>query len=62
MYNIPNDDIKNYPFFKLQLVVEMFGHSTKLTNQSKYIKVPKVVWPTNINEYENIIIKLCGPV
>ena len=26
---ISNDDTQNYPFFRLQLVVETFGHSTK---------------------------------
>ena len=25
---IPNDDIQNYPFCRLQLVVKMFGQST----------------------------------
>ena len=25
---IPNDDTQNYPFCRLQLVVEMYGHST----------------------------------
>ena len=25
---IPNDDTQNYPFCRLQLVVESFGHST----------------------------------
>ena len=43
---IPNDDPKNYPFCRLQLVVETFGHSTKLTNQ-KSIKVSMVVKLTN---------------
>ena len=44
---IPNDDIQNYPFGRLQLVVETFGHSNKLTNQSKFTIIPKVVKPTN---------------
>ena len=35
---IPNDDTHEYPFRRLQLVVETFGHSTK---------VPKVVKPTD---------------
>ena len=26
---IPNDDTQNYPFYRLQLVFETFGHSTK---------------------------------
>ena len=34
-------------FCRLQLVVETFEHSTKLANQSKSIKVPKVVNPTS---------------
>ena len=31
---IPNDYTQNYPFCKLQLVVETFKHSIKWTNQS----------------------------
>ena len=38
---IPNDDTLNYPFFRLKLVVETFGHLTLLTNQSKFTKVVK---------------------
>ena len=30
---IPNDDMQNYPFCRLQSVVELFGHSTKKTKQ-----------------------------
>ena len=44
---IPNEDTQNCPFWRLQLVVETFGHSTKWANQSKLIEVPKVVKPTN---------------
>ena len=44
---IPNDDTPNYPFFRLQLVVETFGHS-------KFNKIPKVVKPAN----KDFIIKL----
>ena len=33
---IPKDDTQNYPFCKLQLVVETFGHSTKWANQTKF--------------------------
>ena len=44
---IANDDTQNYPFCRLQLVVETFGHSDKLTNQSKFNKSPKVVRQTN---------------
>ena len=39
----PNDDTQNYPFSRLQLEVETFGHST---NQN-LMKFPKVVKPTN---------------
>ena len=38
----PNDDIQNYPFCKLQIVVETFRHSNESTNQ-KTIKESKVV-------------------
>ena len=38
---IPNDDTQNYPLCRLQLVVETFGHSSKLTNQSKFNKSPQ---------------------
>ncbi len=48
---IPNDDTQNYPFCRLQYVVETFGHSTKWTNQSNSMKVPKVVEPTNKKRY-----------
>ena len=42
------DNTQNYPFYRLQLVVETFGQSTKNepTNQNS-IKVSKVVKPTN---------------
>ena len=41
---IPNDDTQNYPFYRLQLVVD-----TKLNEQTyqNSIKVPKVVVTTN---------------
>ena len=39
---ILNDDIQNCPFYKLQLVVETFKHSS---NQP--LKVPKVIKPFN---------------
>ena len=41
----PNDDTQNYPFYRLQLVVETFGHSTK-PNQSKFNSIHKVFKPT----------------
>ena len=44
---IPNNDKQNYAFCRLKLVVETFRHSTLLTKQSKYTKVPKVVLLTN---------------
>ncbi len=30
---IPNDDIQIYNPCRVQLIIEMFGHSTYLTNQ-----------------------------
>ena len=30
---IPNDNIQNYPFCRIKLVVETFEHPTLLTNQ-----------------------------
>ena len=48
--HIPNDDTRNHPFCRLQLVVKTFGpmdiQLDKPTNQNP-IKVPKVVKPTN---------------
>ena len=38
---IPNEDTQNYPFFRLRLVVEMFGQSTLWTDQSKFNKSPQ---------------------
>ncbi len=35
----PNNDKQNYPFCTLQLMIEMFGHITKWTNQSKFNKI-----------------------
>ena len=32
--DIFNDETQNYPFCRLQLKVETFGHSTEWTNQS----------------------------
>ena len=43
----PNDDIQNYTFCRLQIVIKMFGHSTEWTNKSNSIKSPKVVNPTS---------------
>ena len=52
---IPNDDIQNYPFCRLQLVAETFENSRKWTNKSKFILVPKVVMPTNEKRNYNIL-------
>ena len=38
---IPNDDTQNYPFCRIQFVVEMFEHSTQWTNQSKFNNSPQ---------------------
>ena len=35
MYNIPNDDTQNYPFYRLKLMVETF-ELNKRTNQNCY--------------------------
>ena len=40
---IPNDDTHNYPFCRLELMVETFGHLTKCSINQNSIKVPKVV-------------------
>ena len=37
IYN-PNDNTHNYPFCGFNLLVKIFGHSTKETNQSKFNK------------------------
>ena len=42
---IPNDYIQNYPFCRLQLVVETLGYLFYQTNQSK--RVPKIVKQKN---------------
>ena len=55
--NIPNDDTQNYPLYRLQLLVETFGHSAKWTTQSKFNKSPQGCYA---NEKENIIVRLCG--
>ena len=36
LMHIPNDGTQNYPFCRLQLLVETFGHLTYQTNQSKF--------------------------
>ena len=39
---IPNDDIQNYPFFKLQLVIEIFEPTIQNS-----LNFPEVVMPVN---------------
>ena len=41
MMYTPNDETQNYPVCTLALVVEMFGQSKKLNNQSKFNKSPQ---------------------
>ena len=43
---IPNDDTQNYPFCKIQLMVETFGQLNEPTNQCSN-KVLKVFKPMN---------------
>ena len=38
---ISNVDTQNYPYCRLQLVIETLGHSTSWTNQYKIPKVDK---------------------
>ena len=38
---IPNYDTQNFPFCRLQLVVEKFGHLTEWTNKTKFNKSPQ---------------------
>ena len=47
---IPNDNTKNYPLCRLQLMVETFGHSTKWTSQLKFNK-SKQFRPMNKKRY-----------
>ena len=44
---IHNDDTQNYPFFRLQLVVETSVTELNKTTNQNSIKDPKVVEPTN---------------
>ena len=57
---IPNVKTQNYSFYRLKLLVKTFKHSTLLTNQSKFTKVPKVFKPTNNKKL--LGIKLWGLV
>ena len=40
---IPNDDTQIFPFWRLQLVVEIFGHTTQKPANQISIEVLKVV-------------------
>ena len=51
---IPNDYTQNWPFYRLQLVVEMFRHSTWWTNQSKF-KSPKLLSQWNRKCYHKTL-------
>ena len=53
LIDLPNDDIQNNPFFRLQLVLETIGHSTLWTNQSKFNESPQSCWS---NEDENVYL------
>ena len=44
---IPNANTQNCPFYKLQLVIETFGHSTNKLTIKNSIKVQQIVMPTN---------------
>ena len=41
--HLTNDDTQCYPFFRLQLVVVTFGHSSWWTNQSNSLESPKLL-------------------
>ena len=40
---IAYDDLQNYPFYKLQLVVKIFGYSTNKSTKQNSLIVPTVV-------------------
>ena len=44
--DIPNGDTENYPFFRLQLVVEKLDTRLAEPTNKHFINVPKVVMPT----------------
>ena len=44
---IPNANTQNCLFYKLQLVIETFGHSTNKLTIKNSIKVQQIVMPTN---------------
>ena len=42
-----NDNTQNYPFHRLKLVVEKFGHPTKEPTNQISLEVSKIFEPTN---------------
>ena len=44
---IPNDDFKNFSFYRLQLVVESLDNQLNESTNQNSIEVLKVVKPTN---------------
>ena len=50
----PNEDTPNYPFCRIQFVVETLGH---LTNKNLF-QIPSC----KANKYENVILRLWGLV
>ena len=44
---IPNDDMQNCPFYRLQLMIETFDTQLNELTNKNLMKVPKVVKPTN---------------
>ena len=47
LMNIPINDTQIYPFFRLHLKVERFGHLTHYSSNQNSMKAPKVVESTN---------------
>ena len=45
---IPNGDTHNYPYCRLQLLVERFVHSLNKPNNENSMKIPKLVKLTNM--------------
>ena len=57
---IPNNDTQKLPFFRLQLLVRMFGHSTKLTKSQIVIFRIKTIWfiiCLNFAREKNVILQ-----
>ena len=44
---IPNDDIKYYPFYRSELVIETIDTQLQEPINQNSIKLPKIVMPTN---------------